>query len=324
MDHIVELPDSKGFDAILVVVCRLTKQALFIPCHTTDTAPDFAKLFLKHVFSKHGLPDDIVSDRGPLFVSHFWQSLCKALKIKTSLSTAYHPETDRQTERVNQTLEQYLCLYINYLQNNWRAELPLAEFTYNNTPHFATGVSPFYANKGYNPRLTLSLKDIPSHVAHEVAEDLQSLHQFLWDEIDTTNQAYSKHADACCKPTPDWPPGTLVWLDQRNFKTQRPSIKLDHKRLGPFKVLRKHAPAPFPGQRPSRPPPVEVEDEYHYEVNEILDSQIVRGRLQYLVCWKGYGPEDDTWKPQKNLDRAPDKLRDFHRRNPAKPRNPRD
>ncbi|KAG5729497.1 hypothetical protein E4T56_gene4641 [Termitomyces sp. T112] len=151
MDHIVELPNSEGFDAILVVVCRLTKQALFIPCHTTDTAPDFAKLFLKHVFSKHGLPNNIISNRRPLFVSHFWQLLCKVLEIKTSLSTAYHPETDGQIERVNQTLEQYLCLYVNYLQNDWHTELPLAEFTYNNTPHSATGVSPFYANKGYNP-----------------------------------------------------------------------------------------------------------------------------------------------------------------------------
>ncbi|KAG5718344.1 hypothetical protein E4T56_gene8365 [Termitomyces sp. T112] len=221
MDHIVKLPDSKGFDAILVIVCRLTKQALFIPCHTTDTTPDFAKLFLEHVFSKHRLPNDIVSDRGPLFVSHFWQSLCKVLEIKTSLSTAY-PFGNRRTNR-----------------NDWHAELPLTKFTYNNTPHSATGVSPFYANKGYNPRLTLSLKDIPSHIAHEVAKDLRSLHQFLWDEIDTTNQAYSKHADACPKPTPDWPPSTLVWLDRRNLKTWRPSIKLDHKCLGPFKILRK-------------------------------------------------------------------------------------
>ncbi|KAG5734133.1 hypothetical protein E4T56_gene1388 [Termitomyces sp. T112] len=208
MDHIVKLSDSEGFDTILIVICRLTKQALFIPCHTTDTAPDFAKLFLKHIFSKHRLPDDIVSDHRPLFVSYFWQLLCKALEIKTSLSTAYHPETDGQTKCINQTLEQYLHLYVNYLQNNWRMELPLAEFTYN-TPHSATGVSPFYANKSYNPRLTLSLKDIPSHVAHEVAEDLRSLHQFLWDEINTANQAYSKHTNARRKPTPNWPPGTV-------------------------------------------------------------------------------------------------------------------
>ncbi|KAG5727057.1 hypothetical protein E4T56_gene20306 [Termitomyces sp. T112] len=151
MDHIVELPDSKGFNVILIVVCHLAKQALFIPCHTTNNAPEFAKLFLEHVFSKHGLPDNIVSDCRPLFVSHFWQSLCRALEIKTNLSTAYHLETDGQTEQVNQTLEQYFCLYVNYLQDNWHAELPLAEFTYNNMPHSTTGVSPFYTNKGYNP-----------------------------------------------------------------------------------------------------------------------------------------------------------------------------
>ncbi|KNZ81369.1 Chromobox like protein, partial [Termitomyces sp. J132] len=71
-------------------------------------------------------------------------------------------------------------------------------------------------------------------------------------------------------------------------------------------------------------PPIKVEDKYHYKVDEILDSRIVRGRLQYLVHWKGYGPKDDTWEPQKNLNRAPDKLQDFHQRNPAKPRNPQD
>ncbi|KAG5349307.1 hypothetical protein C0989_004750, partial [Termitomyces sp. Mn162] len=76
-------------------------------------------------------------------------------------------------------------------------------------PHFATGVSPFYANKGYNPWLMLSLKDIPFHVAHKVAKDLRSLHQFLQNGINTANQAYSKHANARCKPTPNWPPGTL-------------------------------------------------------------------------------------------------------------------
>ncbi|KAG5716724.1 hypothetical protein E4T56_gene16129 [Termitomyces sp. T112] len=88
MDYIVELPNSEGFNVILVVVCHLTKQALFIPCHTTDNAPEFAKLFLKHIFSKHGLPDDIVSNCRPL------------------LSTAYRLETNGQTEQVNQMLEQ--------------------------------------------------------------------------------------------------------------------------------------------------------------------------------------------------------------------------
>ncbi|KAG5722170.1 hypothetical protein E4T56_gene6834 [Termitomyces sp. T112] len=167
------------------------------------------------------------------------QSLCKALEIKTNLSTAYHLETYGQMERVKQMLEQYLCLYVNYSQNDWCKELPLTKFTYNNMPHSTTRVSLFYANKGYNPRLMLSLKDVSSHVTHKVTKDLQFLHQFFWDKISTINQAYSKHANTQCDPTPNWPPGTLVWLDQCNLKTQRPSIKLDHKCLSPFKVLSK-------------------------------------------------------------------------------------
>ncbi|KAG5350937.1 hypothetical protein C0989_008556 [Termitomyces sp. Mn162] len=87
------------------------------------------------------------------------------------------------------------CLQLQ-TPDDWCAELPLAEFTYNNMPHSATGVSPFYANKGYNPQLMLSLKDIPSHVTYKVTKELQFLHQFFWDKINTANQAYSKHANA--------------------------------------------------------------------------------------------------------------------------------
>jgi hypothetical protein len=179
MDHVGALPESKGHDAILVVVCRLTKQAIFIPVRTDDTAPQLADHFVRHVFSKHGLPADIVSDRGSLFVSKFWASLCKALEIQSNLSTAYHPQTDGQTERTIQTLEQYLRTFINYQQDDWYDQLPLAEFVYNNAPHSATGVSPFFANKGFHPRLTISLKDIPAHEAHRAASDLKELHSHL-------------------------------------------------------------------------------------------------------------------------------------------------
>src|ERR1700719_404252 len=108
MDHIEALPLSATFNSILIVVCRLTKQVIFIPTNTTDTARELAQHFILHVFSKHGLPADIVSDRGRLFVSKFWSSLCQALDITSNLSTAYHLETNGQTEQVNQILEQYL------------------------------------------------------------------------------------------------------------------------------------------------------------------------------------------------------------------------
>ncbi|KAG5722474.1 hypothetical protein E4T56_gene2871 [Termitomyces sp. T112] len=94
----------------------------------------------------------------------------------------------------------YLEESLHHIQNDWHAELPLAKFTYNNTPHSTTRVSSFYANKGYNPQLMLSLKNSPSHVIHKVAKDLQSLHQFLQNKINTANQAYSKHANTQLVP----------------------------------------------------------------------------------------------------------------------------
>ncbi len=124
MDFIEGLPLSEGHDMILVVVFRLTKMALFIPTFKTATSIDLARLFLRNVFSKHGIPQDIISDRGKHFVSNFWSSLCDHLKIKSNLSTSYHPETDGQTERVNQILEQYLRLYVNYEQDDWASLLP--------------------------------------------------------------------------------------------------------------------------------------------------------------------------------------------------------
>src|ERR1700731_4873965 len=98
MDFIEGLPLSLDFDSILVIVDRLTKYAIFIECCKTDGAIELATLFLKHVFAKHGAPHDIVSDQGKLFILKFWSSLCHLLNIKANLSTAYHPETDRQTE----------------------------------------------------------------------------------------------------------------------------------------------------------------------------------------------------------------------------------
>jgi transposase InsO family protein len=105
MDFILELPKSRGHTAIKVVVCCLTKQAHFISCSSVPGAPKTASLFFSHIFRLHGLPADIVSDRGAQFISHFWSALFSFLGVKLSKSTAYHRESDGQTERVNQVLK---------------------------------------------------------------------------------------------------------------------------------------------------------------------------------------------------------------------------
>jgi len=142
MDFIEGLPLLENHDTILVIVCHLSKMVLFIPTCRDIDAEDLAMLFLVHVFSKHGTPSDIVSDQGKHFISRFWRSLCRLLDIKANLSMAYHPETDGQMEWVNQILKQYLWVFINHQQDNWKHLLPLAEFAYNNTQHSATSVTP--------------------------------------------------------------------------------------------------------------------------------------------------------------------------------------
>ncbi|MBW0581856.1 hypothetical protein O181_121571 [Austropuccinia psidii MF-1] len=148
MDFITQLPLSNSVDSILVIVDRFSKMVVFIPTISSITSLDLAHLFIEDIFSKHGFPSRIVSDTFLLFVSSFWTNLCQQLKISRDLSTAYHPETDGQTESVNQILEPYLWMYVSYHQDNWNTWLRLAEFAYNGSDHSSTKQSPFFTFYG--------------------------------------------------------------------------------------------------------------------------------------------------------------------------------
>src|SRR6266511_685843 len=126
------------------MVDRLSKRDHFEPTVTTATAPDTAKLFFSSIFRLHGLPRAIVSDRDSKFTSRFWQELFRLLGVKLAMSTAFHPQTDGQTERANRTLEDMLRAFVNYRQTNWDECLPAAEFAYNNSLQASTGYTPFF------------------------------------------------------------------------------------------------------------------------------------------------------------------------------------
>ena len=147
-----------GYTSILVVVDWLSKQGIFIATHDTITSSDLALLFVIHVFSKHGILAHVTCNRGSEFISHFFRSLGTALDMKLHFTSGYHPEGDGQTKRTDQTLEQYIWVYCNYQQDNWFTLLPLVEFAYNNALSATTTVTPFYANKGYHPNLTIHLE----------------------------------------------------------------------------------------------------------------------------------------------------------------------
>jgi hypothetical protein len=140
MDMITKLPLSARFDSILVVVDLLSKLTHFIPCRESSSSAVLANLFRKNIFWLHGLPDKIVLDRGTTFVSNFWKALMCSLNIKSALSTAYHP----QTERMNQTLEDYLRHFCSYYQDNWDKCLDMAEFSLNNLDSASLKISPFF------------------------------------------------------------------------------------------------------------------------------------------------------------------------------------
>ena len=151
-DLIGPLPESNGYDAIMTVDCMLTKKARFVPTTISLDSEGAAKLMRDHIFREEGMPKVVFSDRGPQFVSVFMKELYRLLGVKGNPSTAYHPQTDGQSERMNREIERYLRTYISYHQDDWEEWLAIGEFAYNNGVHAATGHTPFYLNKGRHPR----------------------------------------------------------------------------------------------------------------------------------------------------------------------------
>jgi len=353
MDFIEQLPPSSEYTAIFVVVDRLSKQAIFMPTTDKVTSEDIARLFLTHVFAKHGVPSHVSSDRGSEFVSHFFRSLGTILDMKLHYTSGHHPEANGQAERVNQSLEQYLRHYTNYQQTNWSDLLPLAEFAYNNAPNETTGISPFYANKGYNPNLAIHPeREIASARARNFAVDLHELQEILRKEILAAQKRYSDTANARRIPPPDLHVDDQVFILAEHIRTTRPTKKLSEKFLGPFRVIAKVGgqsykvelpdslsgvhpvyhisqiePSPentIPNRVQPAPPPVEIEGELEWEVEAILDSTLnkrFRYPLRYLVKWTGFDGtrEDNTWTSVKDLENASELVEAFHDQHPDRP-----
>ena len=314
MDFITHLPVTKaGFDAIFVVVDRLSKMAHFIPAKTTDTAADSAMRFFASIYRLHGLPNEIVSDRDPKFTGHFWRTLCDSLQVKLSMSTAYHPQSDGQTERTNRTLEQYLRNYVNYKQDDWDALLVTAEFAYNNAVHTSTGMSPFQFCSGRIPvsfpTTTVDSGEKLSRVpaAAEVVTSFQTLLGIARDNMLRAQEVQAAAANTGSRKVITFKVGDLVRLSTENYKDDvlgAASPKLIDRFIGPFKILQKvsegayrlempkkysriHPVVPvssialfktagedeFPDRDPPRPDPVIVEGEQEYYVEEILDHR---------------------------------------------------
>ena len=238
MDFIKQLPASSRFTSILVVVDHFSKQSIFILTTGTITSAELACLSIIHVFSKHGVLEHVTSNQGSEFVSRFFRSLSTALDMHLHFTSGYHPEGDRQTEHINQTLEQYLRIFCNYQQDNWSDLLPLAEFAYNNSLNATTGVSPFFTNKGYHPNISPHPEqDLASQRARDFVIDLNELHTTVHEQILLAQKCYQGPTDARQTPPPPIQIGDQVYVKSEHIWTTRPSKKLAEKYLGPFEVI---------------------------------------------------------------------------------------
>ena len=251
VDFIVSLPPcryrGRTYRHIMVIVDRLSKKKKFIALE--DLRTETAVLgFLEYVWREEGYPESIVSDRGKQFVSHFWKRLCQRLGTTPKLSTAYHPETDGQTENANGYLKQYLRAYVTYDQDDWVRHLPTAEFEANDTVSATTGVSPFVATKGYPPKSghepPLPLPPgLPTPARLDIEKvdrfivNIDKLRQFLRMNMRWAQAKQADYANASRQPAPAFKVGDRVLVDARYIHTTRPSRSLDLQNRGPFEIV---------------------------------------------------------------------------------------
>ncbi len=248
MDFVLGLPKTlRKHDSVYVVVDRFSKMAHFIPCSQTYDASKIAKLFLNEVVRLHGLPKTIVSDRDVKFTSYFWKTLWHMLGTKLKFSTAYHPQTDGQTEVVNRSLGNLLRCLVGDNLGNWDLLLSRAEFAYNSSVNRSTGKSPFEIVHGYKPRKPVDLIPLPSHArvsetAESYAQHVRDLHNEISKKIDMSNKAYAQAANRH-KRAKEFIEGDYVMIRLKPERFPPGTMKKLHARsAGPFRILKKIEP----------------------------------------------------------------------------------
>jgi hypothetical protein len=339
MDFITDLPPSKlmgqVYDAILVIVCRFSKMAHYVPARMDWDGKDLAQAWCREVIRLHGPPDTVVSDRGPLMSAKHWRTFQYYLNGRRVLSSSFHPQTDGQTERQNQTLEQYLRIYCTLEQDDWSFWLSTAEFAYNSSQHASTGATPFQVCYGFNPQEPRwpeePQKDGESPSAYSMVARLIELRKECRKKLEAATAYQKAYADGQRTPF-ELKAGDKVLVSNRHIRSTRPSKKLDWKFLGPGTVLEPIGnPATsykidLPGvqgvhpvfhasllekwepnnaysafQAPIRDTLRQFGDDV-YEIDHIVDRRRNEDdEWEYLVKWSGYGEEENSWEPASSI-----------------------
>ncbi|KAK3571825.1 hypothetical protein QTP86_020576, partial [Hemibagrus guttatus] len=319
VDFVTDLPTSRNHTCILVVVDRFSKSCRLLPLKGPPMALETAELIFNHVFRYFGIPEDIVSDRGPQFVSRVWRAFFTRLGVAVSLSSGYHPQTNGQTESKIQEISRYLRTFCHSHQNSWSQYLGWAEYAQNSLRQPSTGLTPFQCVLGYQPPLfpwSGEPSDVPA-VDHWFRES-----ERVWDSAHHQLQRALRWrrwtADLRQSDAPAYQPGQKVWLSTKDIRLHLPCRKLSPRFIGPFTILKQINLVTYKLQSSRTPLPLLLDDRTAYEVREILDSQRRGSQLEYLVDWEGYGPEERSWVPRDDI-LDPNLLETFHAAHPHRP-----
>jgi len=342
-DFITKLTLAQGYDTILVVCDHFSKIAHFVATTEKMSAEGLAKLFWDHIWKLHGLPESIILDRGVQFAVGMIKELNNLLGIQTKLSMAYHPQRDGQMERINQELEQYLRVFIDHRQEQWPDWLGMAEFAYNNKVHAVTKTSPFKANYGQDPKMGFEGRRKGKYkVAEKFVERMRKIQEEAKAALGKVQEEMKKFANRKRREEEEYRVGDLVLLSTKDLKWQmkgRRSEKLTERFVGPYKVKgiissnaielelpksikihpvvnisRVQLYKPQVEEQKKIPPKlVIIKGEEEFKVEKILNKRTIRGKEKFLVRWKGYMVEKDTWESRENLENAKELVEEFER-----------
>ncbi len=252
IDFITDLPNSQGHTTILTIVDRFSKACRLIPLPKLPTSLETAELLCNHAFRFYGLPDDIVSDHGPQFTSRVWSAFFKHLNVNISLTSGYHPQSNGQTERLNQEVIRFLRAYCQQHQADWSRYLFWAEYAQNSLTKPATGMTPFKCVLGFQPPVfpwsgePTDLPTITDWLQHS-EEVWDRAHTHLLHAIKRQVHQANRHR----RPSPEYTPGQWVWLSTRDLRLRLPCRKLSPRYVGPFKISRQITPVSFRLELPS-------------------------------------------------------------------------
>lgn len=334
MDFVTGLPrTSKGYDSAWVIVDRLTKSAHFLPVKTTYTAAQYAKLYLDEIVSLHGVPLSIISDRGPQFTAQFWRSFQTALGTRLDLSTAFHPQTDGQSERTIQILEDMLRACILDFGGSWDQYLPLMEFAYNNSYQSSIQMAPFEALYGRRYRSPIGWFEVGESrlVGPDLIQEAIEKVQLIRDRLVTAQSRQKSYADRRRRPL-EFSVGEHVFLrvsPMKGILRFGRKGKLSPRFIGPFEILERVGQVAY---RLALPPDIsgvhpvfhvsmlrkyvhdpshviqhqEVQLDEHLSYVEqpvaIVDRRVKRLRSKDVasvkVVWRGPSGEEMTWEPE--------------------------